>query len=159
MKTVTTQNPDIPENGKTQASKIKKRKLKLSLHRNYSKQKQKFKKLITGKIFWIKISECPSFSKINDIIRLWFIKIYNIDGTHWPNKTQRQTYKYILWSFKEELQDSNKNQIPRNHWHPTPCTLHFSPLPITENGLGKKGSPTKIHKILLKPHDVSALWK
>ena len=31
----------MPENGKKQAAKIKNRKLKLSLHRNYSKQKLK----------------------------------------------------------------------------------------------------------------------
>ena len=43
------ENTDIPENGKRSGSKIKKRKLKLSLHRNYSKQK--LKELIAEKIF------------------------------------------------------------------------------------------------------------
>lgn len=62
----------MPGNGERQAAKIKNRKPKLSLHRNF---KTKTSGTDNKKIFGIQIGDGPSFSKkMNDIIRLRFIK-------------------------------------------------------------------------------------
>ena len=72
-------NTDMPENGESQAAKIKNKKLRFSLHRNYSKQK--LKELITKEIFWIQTGESPSFKKKEWHNSIMVHKLKSIGGT------------------------------------------------------------------------------
>lgn len=106
----------MPENGKGKASKINKRKLKLfipetitneQLRIKYHKQYSEYKLV---KVYNFQENEWGSKFTVQ--------KIKNIDFTITEQDTNTDLQIYILWSIKQELQETHQNQTPRNHWHP-----------------------------------------
>lgn len=105
----------MPRKEREQASKIKKRQLKLFLHRKSPNQQTQRTHNINETIFQkIKIGEGPSFSRETILSDYSHQKenLQNIEGST-DKRKHKDKPTNLTWSLKQELQNCNQNQ--RSH--------------------------------------------
>ena len=83
----------------------------------------------------------------------------NIIGTNAKTRLKDRPMNIHYGPLNKNYKILVKIKLQKITGHHSSCTLQFSPLPIIEKGLGKKGCSTKIHKIHLTPSDIFVLWK